>query len=70
MKGRRPRGQGAADSERAKEANKRADNYMLAVVFFASSLFCTGISIKLHSERAKKVLLGSVASSFWERWPG
>jgi len=43
---------------------------MLAVVFFASSLFCTGISIKLHSERAKKVLLGSVASSFWERWPG
>jgi hypothetical protein len=48
----------AAESERAKEANRRADNYMLAVVLFASSLFCAGISIKLHSERAKKVLLG------------
>jgi hypothetical protein len=48
----------AAESGRAKEANRRADNYMLAVVLFASSLFCAGISIKLHSERAKKVLLG------------
>ena len=49
---------GAADSNQAKEANRRADNYMLAVVLFASSLFCAGISIKLNSERAKKVLLG------------
>jgi hypothetical protein len=31
-------------SEQAKTANQRADNYMLAVVLFASALFFAGIS--------------------------
>jgi hypothetical protein len=48
----------AADSERAKEANQRADNYMLAVVLFASSLFFAGISTKLESVRARAAVLG------------
>jgi len=52
----------AADSERAKEANERADNYMLAVVLFASSLFFAGISAKLQSRLVTMVtfLLGAV----------
>src|SRR5205809_2751660 len=36
----------AAESQHAKDANQRADDYMLAVVLFASSLFFAGISIK------------------------
>jgi len=48
----------AADSARAKDANERADNYMLAVVLFASSLFFAGLSTKLHTTTAKLVLLG------------
>ena len=48
----------AADSERAKEANQRADNYMLAVVLFASSLFFAGISAKLETVRARAAILG------------
>jgi hypothetical protein len=48
----------AADSEQSKEANQRADNYMLAVVLFASSLFFAGISIKLQTLRARTVILG------------
>jgi hypothetical protein len=47
----------AADSAHAKDANERADNYMLAVVLFASSLFFAGISTKLHTSTAKLVLL-------------
>jgi hypothetical protein len=47
----------AAASERAKEANQRADNYMLAVVLFASALFFAGISIKLRSPRLRIALL-------------
>jgi hypothetical protein len=39
----------AADSEQSKEANQRADNYMLAVVLFASALFFAGISSKLET---------------------
>jgi hypothetical protein len=50
--------QAAAGSERAKEANQRADNYMLAVVLFASSLFFAGISIKLEAVRARTSILG------------
>lgn len=42
----------------AGEANQRADNYVLAVVLFASSLFFAGISTKLHSLRQREVLLG------------
>ena len=48
----------AADSKRAAEANQRADNYMLAVVLFASSLFFAGISTKLGSVRTRAAVLG------------
>jgi hypothetical protein len=48
----------AAGSERAKEANQRADNYMLAVVLFASALFFAGISTKLHWINARRAVLG------------
>jgi hypothetical protein len=48
----------AAASERAKDANQRADNYMLAVVLFASSLFFAGISTKLDTLRARAAILG------------
>ena len=44
-------------AEAAGEANQRADNYVLAVVLFASSLFFAGISTKLHSLRQREVLL-------------
>ena len=54
--------QAAAGSDRAKDANERADNYMLAVVLFASSLFFAGLSAKLDSERASAItfVLGAV----------
>ena len=45
-------------SNSAKSANERADNYMLAVVLFASALFFAGISIKLRSVRARIAILG------------
>jgi len=48
----------AADSERAKAANERANNYMLAVVLFASSVFFAGISAKLRARNARITLLG------------
>lgn len=48
----------AAASDRAKEANQRADNYMLAVVLFASSLFFAGISTKLQTPRSRTAILG------------
>jgi hypothetical protein len=48
----------AAASEQAKEANQRADNYMLAVVLFASSLFFAGISTKLQTTGARTAILG------------
>jgi hypothetical protein len=48
----------AAASEGAKEANQRAENYMLAVVLFASALFFAGISTKLQSVRARTAILG------------
>jgi hypothetical protein len=54
----------AADSRGAKDANERADNYMLAVVLFASSLFFAGLSTKLHTTSAKLVLLGLGAAIF------
>jgi hypothetical protein len=54
----------AADSRKAKDANERADNYMLAVVLFASSLFFAGLSTKLHTTTAKLVLLGLGAALF------
>jgi hypothetical protein len=48
----------AADSERAKNANQRADNYMLAVVLFASALFFAGISGKVQTRGARLAILG------------
>ena len=41
----------------AGEANQRADNYMLAVVLFASSLFFAGISTKLRFGRQREAIL-------------
>ena len=49
--------QAAADSEHAKDANARADNYMLAVVLFASVLFFAGISMKIGSMKARAAIL-------------
>jgi len=43
----------AVASNTAKDANQRADNYMLAVVLFSSALFFAGISTKLHSPQAR-----------------
>ena len=48
----------AAESEDAKDANQRADNYTLAVVLFASSLFFAGLSIKLDNLNSRIALLG------------
>jgi hypothetical protein len=50
-------GRAAAASQVAKDANQRADNYMLAVVLFASSLFFAGISSKLPTAGARTALL-------------
>ena len=47
----------AAESERSKEANQRADNDMLAVVLFASALFFAGISAKMQTPDARRALL-------------
>jgi hypothetical protein len=47
----------AADSETAKAANERANNYMLAVVLFASSVFFAGMSAKLRTRNARITLL-------------
>lgn len=41
----------------AESANKRADNYVLAVVMLAAALFFAGISTKLHEERQREALL-------------
>jgi hypothetical protein len=48
----------AAAANRAKAANEHADNYMLAVVLFAISLFFAGIATKLASVGARTALLG------------
>jgi hypothetical protein len=47
-----------ADSNRAKDSNQRADNYMLAVVLFASALFFAGISTRLRTAGARTAILG------------
>jgi hypothetical protein len=46
-----------AASQGAKDANQHADNYMLAVVLFASSLFFAGLSTKLESPTSRVTLL-------------
>ena len=48
----------AADSNRAKDANQRANDYMAAVVLLATSLFFAGLSTKLEGETAQRVILG------------
>ena len=64
----------AAEAEdfgrRAREANQRSDNYVLAVVLFASVLFFAGISTKFVSRRVKIGLIGLgvvvfVATAIW-----
>ena len=47
----------AAASNQAKDANDRANNYMLAVVLFASALFFAGLSTKLAETTARKAVL-------------
>ena len=42
----------------AGRANRNADDYLLALVLFASSLFFAGVSTKLQSPRQREVLLG------------
>jgi hypothetical protein len=44
-------------TDAAGRANRRADNYMLAVVLFATALFFAGISTKLGSLRQREVIL-------------
>jgi hypothetical protein len=48
----------AADSDRAKEATQRSDNYLLVVVLFSTALFFAGISTRLHTLRARGTVLG------------
>jgi hypothetical protein len=48
----------AASSQRAGGFIQRADDYSLAVVLFASSLFFAGISTRLHSSTPRMVVLG------------
>jgi hypothetical protein len=48
----------AAASDRAKAANEHADNYMLAVVLFASALFFAGISSKFTGLGVRAAILG------------
>lgn len=47
----------AATAE-ARQSNQRSDNYVLAVVLFASALFFAGISTKLSDRRLQLVVLG------------
>ena len=44
-------------STAAGNANRRADDYLLALVLFASSLFFAGISTKMRSIRQREVLI-------------
>jgi len=48
----------AAASHEVRIDIQRADNYVLAVVLFATSLFFAGISTKLHTQRSRGTILG------------
>ena len=48
----------AAASEEAKVDIQRADNYVLCVVLFATSLFFGGISVRMNTRAAHVALLG------------
>ncbi len=57
-KANRLEGQAAASSEDVGRFIQRADNYSLAVVLFAASLFFAGISTRLRSPSTRMVVLG------------
>ena len=44
-------------ADAAGEANQRSNNYVLAVVLFATALFFAGISTKVRALRQREVLL-------------
>ena len=46
-----------AATREAKIDNQRSDNYVLAVVLFASSLFFAGISTKLDAVRSRVTIV-------------
>jgi hypothetical protein len=48
-----------ARSASAGSANERADNYLLAVVLFATCLFFAGISTRVSSTGQREILLGA-----------
>jgi hypothetical protein len=50
--------QATAASDDAKEHIQRADNYVLAVVLFAASLFFGGLSLRLRTDTARTAILG------------
>jgi hypothetical protein len=50
--------QAGAASETVGQYIQRADNYSLAVVLFAASLFFAGISTRLHSRTPRTLVLG------------
>ena len=47
-----------AATEEATRSNQRSDNYVLAVVLFALSLFFAGISTRLPTTRSRAAILG------------
>ena len=57
MEAERLEGVAAEASHQVRVDIQRADNYVLAVVLFASSLFFAGISTKLHSKGSRVAIL-------------
>ena len=60
----------AAASVKAGADIQRADNYSLAVVLFAASLFFAGVSTRLHDRTPRSIVLGLgytmfLASAIW-----
>jgi hypothetical protein len=50
--------QAAAATEDAREDIQRADNYVLAAVLFAASLFFGGLSLRMRTEMGQRQILG------------
>ena len=55
----------AAATAEAKVDNQRSDNYVLAVVLFASSLFFAGISTKLELVRSRATIVAAGYALFF-----
>ena len=55
--------QAAAATEEAKEDIQRADNYVLAAVLFAASLFFGGLSLRMRTDTGRKVVLARDTSA-------